>query len=146
MGPVHLPDLKELSKFTVRPQDILGRHARTFNIHGEGILTAEKRVLELQKAVFLENAFREHNLTDPHRELTDLKTHDALKKQYRAQFPKDTQNFKHLLDMHARRRTLPDKGDTLKFDDPFEGGTEKHVIRDAARSWLAKVENHVKDP
>ena len=48
--------------------------------------------------------------------------------------------------MHARRRTLPKKADTLKFNDPFQGGTEKHVIRDAARSWLAKVENHVKDP
>ena len=54
IGPVDLPDLKDLAKFTVTPQDILGRHKRNFNIHGEGILTAEKRVLELQKAVFLE--------------------------------------------------------------------------------------------
>jgi hypothetical protein len=146
MGPVNLPELKDLDKFTVRPQEILGKHAREFKIHGEGILTAEKRVLELQKAVFLENAFREHKLTDPHRELTDKKEHDALQKMFRARFPNDQRNMKHVLDLHARRRTLPKKPDTLKFDDPFEGGTEKHVIRIAARSWLAKVEHHVKDP
>ena len=104
----------------------------------------EQRVHELRKAVFLEKAFKKHKLTDPNRELNkkiDSK-HAALEAEYRSQFPNDQRNFKHVLDLHARRRTLGNLPDTLHFVDPKEGSLEKHVIRNAARSWLGKVQNH----
>ncbi len=93
-----------------------------FNIHGHGILSPEKRVEELRKAVFLENAFKKHNLTDPYRELNDMQKHDALQTEYRSEFPHDIRHFKQVLDLHARRRSLPTLEDTIHFDEP-EGGS-----------------------
>ncbi len=60
-----LPDLDNLDKFTVTPQDIISK-ARGWHIYGHGIIPIEKRVDDFKKAIFLENVFRNEGITDPY--------------------------------------------------------------------------------